>query len=223
MWPVVELHLSPVPDDQQPPPSSGAFVFTLEIPWFTLSRKTRREAQRDDLERVERQLIEDRRRIPGALDDWGRLSEKQKVRDLRRLVRSEIRREEFEVMIGNDAEASRRWTTFPLTEQRELMSTIDYLRCWPRRWAMRQALNGVRRGSDYERRWGGATPITGHPTPEAAALASYSPSSQAHVIRTEVISGDRVDVIVDTVPSHLMRVHCDRVEGEWIYAGDIVE
>jgi hypothetical protein len=63
----------------------------------------------------------------------------------------------------------------------------------------------------------------GFSTPEAAALASYSASAQARVVRVERMTDDRVDVIVDTEPSHPMRVHCRLVEGSWHDFGDIVE
>jgi hypothetical protein len=63
----------------------------------------------------------------------------------------------------------------------------------------------------------------GFPTPEAAALASYSAAAQARVARVERLSDDRVDVIIDTEPSHPMRVHCRLVDGAWHDFGDIVE
>jgi hypothetical protein len=69
----------------------------------------------------------------------------------------------------------------------------------------------------------GANEIRGFGTPEAAALSGYSASSGAYVVRKEVISDNRVDVIVDTDPSHTMRVHCDREGDLWFEAGDIVE
>jgi hypothetical protein len=37
------------------------------------------------------------------------------------------------------------------------------------------------------------------------------------------LSGDRIDVIVDTRPSHPMRVHCVREGTGWVTVGDIVE
>ena len=60
-------------------------------------------------------------------------------------------------------------------------------------------------------------------TPEEAALASYSDPAGAFVVRTEVISDEQVDVIVDTDPSHPMRVHVVREDDGWVEAGDIVE
>ena len=60
-------------------------------------------------------------------------------------------------------------------------------------------------------------------TPEEAALSSYSSPAGAHVVRTEVIDADRVDVIVDFASSHAMRCHCERTIDGWIEAGDIVE
>ena len=63
----------------------------------------------------------------------------------------------------------------------------------------------------------------GFPTPEAAALASYPAAARAHVVGVERLSDDRVDVIIDTEPSHPMRVHCRLVDGSWHEFGDIVE
>jgi hypothetical protein len=60
-------------------------------------------------------------------------------------------------------------------------------------------------------------------TPEAAALSSYSPAGGAHVVRTEVIDVDHVDVIIDFASPHPMRCHCERTFDGWIEAGDIVE
>ena len=57
----------------------------------------------------------------------------------------------------------------------------------------------------------------GHETPEAAALAGYSPSMRARVIRAE--PGDYENsmiVTVDTEPSHPLGVFCVRHDdGLW--------
>lgn len=63
----------------------------------------------------------------------------------------------------------------------------------------------------------------GHARPEDAALASYPPTAHARVIRVEPIGEAQVDVIVDTWPSHPMRVHCRRRGSLWYETGDIVE
>ena len=70
-----------------------------------------------------------------------------------------------------------------------------------------------------------AGPVTdhAHATPEAAALSSYSPAAGAHVVGTEVIDDDHVDVLIDFASSHPMRCHCERTIEGWIEAGDIVE
>jgi hypothetical protein len=65
--------------------------------------------------------------------------------------------------------------------------------------------------------------LEGYPSPEAAALASYSEAARPRVIRVERFGNDRVDVIIDTEPSHPMRVHCRLVDGSWHEFGDIVE
>jgi hypothetical protein len=63
----------------------------------------------------------------------------------------------------------------------------------------------------------------GYDSPEEAALTGWEPGAGARILRSEVISDDRVDVIVDTEPSHPMRVHCQREGGLWRYVGDMVE
>lgn len=60
-------------------------------------------------------------------------------------------------------------------------------------------------------------------TPEAAAVSSYPPAAGAHVMRTEFIDTDHVDVIIDFASSHPMRCHCERTIEGWIEVGDIVE
>jgi hypothetical protein len=64
---------------------------------------------------------------------------------------------------------------------------------------------------------------TGYPSPEAAALSSFSPSARARVVRVEVHDDDHVDVIVDTEPTHLMRCFTRRADGEWYDEGDSAE
>ncbi len=59
--------------------------------------------------------------------------------------------------------------------------------------------------------------------PEEAAVASFPVTTQARVMRTEELGPTRVDVIVDTVPTHPMRVHCEKIGNLWYEAGDIVE
>jgi hypothetical protein len=63
----------------------------------------------------------------------------------------------------------------------------------------------------------------GHARPEDAALASYPPKAHARVISVEPIDEAQVDVIVDTWPSHPMRVHCHRRGSLWYETGDIVK
>ena len=63
----------------------------------------------------------------------------------------------------------------------------------------------------------------GFPTPEVAALASYSAAAHARVVGVERLGDDRVDVIIDTEPPHPMRVHCRLIDGSWHDCGDIVE
>jgi hypothetical protein len=55
----------------------------------------------------------------------------------------------------------------------------------------------------------------GHDTPEACALAGWTPEWQARVIEVDRPSPDVARVLVDTVPSHPMRVTCERRDGLW--------
>jgi hypothetical protein len=101
---------------------------------------------------VEGDLIRDRQRLPGCLQRWNESSRSKKQRTIRRLACSERRREEFEAQFQNDPDLVASWRTFPVTEQREILATIDYLRMWPRRWELRRAIEAVKRGSDYQRK-----------------------------------------------------------------------
>jgi hypothetical protein len=63
----------------------------------------------------------------------------------------------------------------------------------------------------------------GFPTPEEAALAGYSPVARARVLRVERLNDSFVHVIIDTEPSHTMRVYCERFDGYWYDMGDAAE
>lgn len=67
----------------------------------------------------------------------------------------------------------------------------------------------------------------GFPTPEQAALAGFSPSSEPHVVRVEPCDDPHFPgrdwVIVDTHPSHPMRTSCERLDGQWVVVSDIAE
>lgn len=60
-------------------------------------------------------------------------------------------------------------------------------------------------------------------TPELTALSSYTPAASAHVVKIEWMSPGHVDVVIDTVPSRAIRVHCELTPDGWIDAGDVVE
>jgi hypothetical protein len=66
-----------------------------------------------------------------------------------------------------------------------------------------------------------------YPTPEEAALAGWSGSSAARIVRIEQCTDPtfpgRIWVFVDTEPSHLMRVNCELIEGKWFAVGDMSE
>jgi hypothetical protein len=102
---------------------------------------------------VERDLLSDRAQVPGSLDKWLQQSERSRKYWLKRLARCERRRAEFEGALSCDATASVLWRDFPVTEQREVLSTIDYVPIVPRKWAIRRAVDrAVKAGSDYRRR-----------------------------------------------------------------------
>lgn len=71
-----------------------------------------------------------------------------------------------------------------------------------------------------------AATVSEHPncvfdSPEAAALSGWPPKAQARVVKVWMICETEAFVIVDTEPSHPMRVHCERVDGRWIWMSDI--
>ena len=58
--------------------------------------------------------------------------------------------------------------------------------------------------------------MSGHSTPEEAALSGYSPSAQAHVVSVTWINEWHAVVVVDMVPSHPMESDCHRGrDGLW--------
>jgi hypothetical protein len=65
----------------------------------------------------------------------------------------------------------------------------------------------------------------GFDTPGEAALAAWSSSSGAHIVRIESCSDatfpGRVWVFIDTVPSHPMRASCELVDGRWVVVSEI--
>src|SRR5262245_16188326 len=80
-----------------------------------------------DFGAIERDLLRDRRGIPGAVDTWLSLSERQRLRWLRRFQAGEDRRAEFEQRLGRVPGATARWSDFCVTEQRELLGTVGFL------------------------------------------------------------------------------------------------
>jgi hypothetical protein len=100
---------------------------------------------------VERDLLADRAKIRGGLVAWQQQSERRRRRWIERFVRAEDRRAEFEVLLSARPGALEQWATFPPTQQREILAGIDYLRFWPRRWALPKARTAIERGSDYLR------------------------------------------------------------------------
>jgi hypothetical protein len=101
---------------------------------------------------VERDLLSDRALVPGSVEAWMQQSERSRSYWLKRLARSERRRPEFERALACDADAARLWDEFPVTEQREILSTIDSFRPYPRKRAIDRAIHRcVLAGSDYRR------------------------------------------------------------------------
>jgi hypothetical protein len=62
---------------------------------------------------------------------------------------------------------------------------------------------------------------SGFDTPEEAALSGWSPVSKPRVVKRLRGSEVSVWIVVDTEPSHPMRVHCERIGGRWFWTGDI--
>jgi hypothetical protein len=61
----------------------------------------------------------------------------------------------------------------------------------------------------------------GFGSPEEAALSGWAPVSRARVIEVRAESPDSVCVVVDTEPSHPMSVHCERINGRWLWSSDV--
>ncbi|MCA1696404.1 MAG: hypothetical protein LC749_17735 [Actinobacteria bacterium] len=60
----------------------------------------------------------------------------------------------------------------------------------------------------------------GYRTPEEAALSGWPSAARARVLRVSVRK-DRATVLVDTVPSHPMRILCERrSDGLWEWVSD---
>jgi len=62
---------------------------------------------------------------------------------------------------------------------------------------------------------------SGFDTPEEAALSGWTSVSKPRVIKRLRGSDVSVWIIVDTEPSHPMRVHCERVDGRWFWTEDV--
>jgi hypothetical protein len=63
----------------------------------------------------------------------------------------------------------------------------------------------------------------GYDTPEEAALSGWQPVAQPRVVTVRVENETSVFVVVDTEPSHPMRVHCERINGRWFWTSDVTE
>ena len=61
----------------------------------------------------------------------------------------------------------------------------------------------------------------GYDTAEEAALSGWAPTAEAFVVRTEYESDDVVYVFVDSVPSHPMKVTCERRAAGWLAVSDV--
>jgi hypothetical protein len=115
-----------------------------------------RDGQGPTLDQIEADLRVDRSQIDGAIARWDRNSPRERNRWLRRFQRGEQRRDASETVLASDPKLVERWQEFPVTEQRELLGTIDHYRFWPAAWEMRRAAKAVERGSDYRRLIDGA-------------------------------------------------------------------
>ena len=63
----------------------------------------------------------------------------------------------------------------------------------------------------------------GFPTPAEAAFHSYSPVARARVLRVKRLNDSFVHVIIDTEPSHTVRLYCKRFGGYWYDMGHAEE
>jgi hypothetical protein len=61
----------------------------------------------------------------------------------------------------------------------------------------------------------------GFDSPEQAAIASFPGAAHARVVDVQRVDDASVHVIVDTDPSHPMRVFCERREHQWFAVGDV--
>ena len=61
----------------------------------------------------------------------------------------------------------------------------------------------------------------GFDTPEEAALSGWDAAAKPKVVKVIRDRADRVYVVVDTEPSHPMRVQCERRDGRWEWVSDI--
>ena len=98
----------------------------------------------DKLAQVETDLLSDRAKVPGSIEKWRAMDERSQRRWLKRLAQSESRRAEFEAALSNDDSTCRFWETLPITEQREYLASIDYLRFFlPKKLTIRQAISRI--------------------------------------------------------------------------------
>ena len=101
----------------------------------------------DDLAaQVERDLLADSAARPGGLTAWNHLTDRQRRRWIERFVRAERRRPALETRLADEPGLMEQWATFSPTEQREALSTLDYLRWWPLTgWEWRRLVDAVRK------------------------------------------------------------------------------
>lgn len=57
----------------------------------------------------------------------------------------------------------------------------------------------------------------GFDSPEEAVLSGWGPVSRARAVEVRVERSDSVYVVVDAEPSHPLRVHCERINGRWLW------
>jgi hypothetical protein len=90
----------------------------------------------DDFQRYEHDLVRDRRGISGAVDAWCSQSDRQRRWLLRRFRAGERVRQEFEDSLATVPGATAAWQSFCVTEQREILGTVN--RLLPGPWARRR-------------------------------------------------------------------------------------
>jgi hypothetical protein len=101
----------------------------------------------DEVHKVEADLLTDRGRDPNHdwMLLWDEMGPRRRRKWLRRLTRSERRRNLFEGYLSKPPDFLARWRQEPITAQREALASIDYLRYLPLRVNARIVATGLKK------------------------------------------------------------------------------